>query len=278
MPRNGARRRAATFVLLAAVAGSAGSALSVACGSFGSADSSAPTPEGGSVTPGGEGGAIGDGGPVCEPGAFCDSFDDDAALPRGWSVSKQQGAASLALVPGIGLNGSGALLATVVNDNNPQSARLQFEVPNSNLVAYDAVIAFSANVSIVADGVVLGPRFVTVGPGGTSRGLSVTFKKGIVRLDPDTCDAGDCILQKDEIPVLPGWHRYVLTLAVRTIAGAGGSTYELDIDGNQALRKPLPLLLQRPSSYGLGFGVTYSGGTAAGTIAFDDASFLVTSR
>jgi hypothetical protein len=181
-------------------------------------------------------------------------------------------------VPGVGLNGSGALLATIVNDNNPQSARLQLEFPASAPAAYDAVLAFSANANIVADGVVLGPRFVTFGPAGASRGLSVTFKKGLVRLDPDTCDAGDCVLPKDEIPVAAGWHRYVLKLAVRPATGTGGSTYELDIDGNQALSKPLPLLLSAPLSYALAFGVTYSGGTAAGTIAFDDASFLVTPR
>ena len=150
-------------------------------------------------------------------GAFCDSFDDDAVFPRKWTDVKQTGAASLKLVPGVGLNGSGALATTVVPDGNPQSSRLQLDFPMQGSAAYDAVIAFSAQANFATNGVVLGPRFVVGGAAGASRGISFTFKKGLVRIDPDTCDAGDCVLDKDEIPVAEGWHRYVLTLAVRPL-------------------------------------------------------------
>jgi len=277
MPRTALHRSGLLLACLAACA--IGASAVVACGSFDAKESasdaaaSEASPADASL---GDGDGDGGGAESCAPGAFCDSFDDDAAFPRSWTVMKQEGDASLNLVPGVGLNGSGGLVATVAPDGVPQSARLQLEVPAQGMPAYDAVLAFSAQASITTNGVVLGPRFVVNGPAGAQRGLSVTFKKGLVRLDPDTCDAGDCVLPKDEIPVAAGWHRYVLKLAVRPTTGANGSTYELDIDGTRAISKALPLLLSRPASFVFLFGVSYSGGTAAGTITFDDASLLVT--
>jgi len=246
-----------------------------ACGSFGATETGGDAAPGEASPP--DGASSGDGG-TCEPGAFCDFFDDDAGLPRKWTDIKQTGNSSLNLVPGVGLNGSGALVATFVPDGKPQASRLLLVFPMQGPEVYEAVIAFSAQANIATDGVVLGPRFVVDGADGLARGISVTFKKGLVRLDPDTCDAGDCILPKDEIPIAGGWHRYVLTLGVRP-AGIVASSYELDIDGTVAIPpKGLPLMLSRPASYGLGFGVTYSGGVAAGTILFDDVSFRVTPR
>ena len=244
-----------------------------ACGSFGATDSApdassevstladAPVADGSS----------GDGG-TCQSGAFCDSFDDGLALPRAWFGPTIVGNANLRLGASAGVNGSGGLVATVVADTKSQSARLQHNLPMPAPAAYDVVIAFSALVNLTTDGVVLGPRFVANGATAGNRNLSVTFKKGIVRLDPNACDAGDCALPANEVKVNPGWHRYTLTLVVRP----AGSTYELAIDGLSAINKPLPLLLSSPTSYGLWLGVTYTDGTAAGTISLDDASFLLT--
>jgi hypothetical protein len=54
--------------------------------------------------------------------------------------------------------------------------------------------------------------------------------------------------------------------------------YELLVDGVSVIKKDLPLVLSSPASYGLWLGVTYASGTAEGTLAFDDASLLVTPR
>lgn len=260
-----------TLLLVSLAAFASGMAMIVACGSFGATESAADAaPSDALLTE-----TSGDGG-TCPRNAFCDSFDDDAALPRAWPGQKVMGGATLNRLSSVGVDGTGGLLATILSNGAGQVARLDYNL-KSGPAAYDAVIGFSAFVNLTTDGVVLGPRFQVTNAAG-DRNLSVTFKKGLVRLDPNKCDAGDCNLPNNESAISPGWHRYDLTLSVRPEGTSPGSTYELLVDGVSVVNMPLPLLMSSPTSYGLSFGVTFASGTAAGTLFFDDASFLVTPR
>ena len=102
-----------------------GAAVLAACGSFGVAEES-PASEAGS-----EGAVREAGAALCEPGAFCDSFDDGKPLPRGWKAVATLGDASLTIVPDAGVGGSSALVATLVNDGKVQTALLPFEPSNA---------------------------------------------------------------------------------------------------------------------------------------------------
>lgn len=253
-----------------------GATILAACGSFGAAESAADAAPGETSLIETSSPPSGDGGP-CPASAFCDSFDDDAGLPRAWLGPKVVGGATLNLAAGAGFNGTGGLLATLGSNATSQAAYLTHTIPTPGPPAYDAVIGFRALVVLTTEGIVLGPRFQVSSAAG-DRNLSITFKKGLVRLDPNVCDAGDCNLPNSETPISAGWHRYELTLSVRPPGASPGSTLDLHVDGVSAVEFALPLLLSSPTSYAFLFGVTYTSGPAGGALLFDDASFLVTSH
>jgi hypothetical protein len=252
-----------------------GAGVLVACASF-----DAEVTPGGDASPDSALGADGGGGdasaPVCPAGGFCDSFDDDEPLPRAWGQIQTMNAA-LDLVPDAGMNGSGALVATVKNDNNVQAAFLRLDLGQNGPPSYTAVLAFSANVMTTGTGFLLGPRYRTdLGPPIGQHEVLVDFHGGSTRLEHETpsCDGG-CALPNKDTPISAGWHRYVLTMKVRPFDGTDYGDVDYSVDGMTASSGPLTFSLSSPKTYGLEVGVTYSNGHAGGTIAFDDVSLVI---
>jgi hypothetical protein len=264
--------RSAAFVALAlatatATAGIAG-AVAVACASFEAAPAAGD----------GGGAASGDGGVQdCPPGAFCDSFDDDGPLPRAWKLVQLRGNAKLEVIKDAGLDGSGALVVSVASDGLDQAAYLQLDRGKDGPETYTVVLSFAARVMAAGTAFVLGPRYHT--NDGTPLGdhdMILDFHGGGTRLDHYTpgCDGG-CGVPSKEPAVGDGWHRYVLTLDVRPFNTLDYGDLLYEIDGFPVVSDHLTFPMSKPKVYAFQFGVTFTSGKVAGTIAFDDVSLVI---
>ncbi len=269
-----AAARAALIGLVAAAAGGAGLA-GAACSAFDEATTSSDAAidtEAGATRDG----AVSPDSGYCIPGGFCDSFDDDVALPRAWKLVKGSGAANVAVVKDAGLNGSGAFVVSITDDQTVQSGYLQLDSVPNGPEAYTMILSFSANVTTTGTGFLLGPRFNTDEGKLGEHDLIIDFHAGQTRLDhyAPLCDGG-CATPNTDTPLSPGWHRFVLTVDVHgPDAGDYGSLSYL-VDGASGGTAALSFSMSKPASYAFQVGITYSTGKAAGTVAFDDVSLVV---
>jgi hypothetical protein len=109
-------------------------------------------------------------------GAACSAFDEAP-------TSSGSGAATVAVVKDAGLNGSGAFVVSLTDDQTVQSGYLQLDSVPNGPEAYTMILSFSANVTTTGTGFLLGPRFDTDEGKLGEHDLIIGFHAGQTRLD-----------------------------------------------------------------------------------------------
>jgi hypothetical protein len=285
--------RRAALAALFLVMGVAGPAQLAACGSF---DASTPAAE--SEAAAADAAAADaalddapqvDASPSCGPGAFCDSFDDDRALPRDWSSMTTRLLGTLARVPDGGTQGSGGLLASahafdggVASEGGAaadyHNAYLRHEIGVNGPAAYTLVLSFSARAEPLTSALVQGPRFQTVTAASENRELIIEFRDGFTRVSTYApgCDAGCALKNTTETNVGRTWHRYVMTVNAHPSDASGYGRVSLSVDEQVVLNEVLPFNLSALKKYATLVGLTYAPPPFAGAVTFDDVSIKFT--